>query len=469
LAFTIIQGGMGVGVSGWPLARAVSQLGELGVVSGTGLAVVLARRLEAGDDGGHMRRALAHFPVPAMAQRVLDRYFIPGGKPPGRPYRLIPMPQLNPSIPLIELTIVANFAEVWLAKEGHDGVVGVNYLEKVQIPTLPSLLGAMLADVDYVLMGAGIPRLIPGVLDAFAAGQPAELRLDVEGALPGDDFTCRLDPAAVLGTAPVLRRPKFLAIISSVVLATTLARKSNGRVDGFVVEGASAGGHNAPPRGPMTLNEQGEPVYGARDAVDLAKLRDLGLPFWLAGGFAEPDRRQEALAAGAAGVQVGTAFAFCAESSITDDLKRKALRLSRDGTAAVFTDPNASPTGFPFKVSRIPGTLSDVAAYDGRERTCDLGYLRRAYRKPDGTVGHRCAAEPVGAYLAKGGLADDTCGRKCLCNALFATIGLPQVLAGGGAEPALVTAGDEVVRLSRLAPAGTEAYSAADVIAYLHG
>ena len=34
----IIQGGMGVGISGWPLARAVAQAGQLGVVSGTALA-----------------------------------------------------------------------------------------------------------------------------------------------------------------------------------------------------------------------------------------------------------------------------------------------------------------------------------------------------------------------------------------------------------------------------------------------
>ena len=40
---------MGVATSGWRLARAVSQLGQLGVVSGTLLAVVLARRLQEGD------------------------------------------------------------------------------------------------------------------------------------------------------------------------------------------------------------------------------------------------------------------------------------------------------------------------------------------------------------------------------------------------------------------------------------
>ncbi|MDG4862734.1 hypothetical protein P8605_31820, partial [Streptomyces sp. T-3] len=48
----VIQGGMGVGVSGWQLARAVSRTGQLGVVSGTALDAVLARRLQLGDPGG---------------------------------------------------------------------------------------------------------------------------------------------------------------------------------------------------------------------------------------------------------------------------------------------------------------------------------------------------------------------------------------------------------------------------------
>ncbi|HID23494.1 MAG TPA: nitronate monooxygenase, partial [Planctomycetaceae bacterium] len=70
----LIQGGMGIGVSGWRLARAVSEMGQLGVVSGTALDSVLIRRLQNGDVGGHVRRALEHFPYPKVAQKILDRY-----------------------------------------------------------------------------------------------------------------------------------------------------------------------------------------------------------------------------------------------------------------------------------------------------------------------------------------------------------------------------------------------------------
>jgi NAD(P)H-dependent flavin oxidoreductase YrpB (nitropropane dioxygenase family) len=464
--FKVIQGGMGVGVSNWQLAHAVASAGQLGVVSGTGLAVVLARRLQTGDPGGHMRRALAAFPRPDIAARVLARYF--DADHGDKPFKATPLPQAELPRDLTDLTVAANFAEVFLAKEGHTGPVGINYLEKIQTPTLASLYGAVLAGVDYVLMGAGIPRLIPGALDALSAGKPAELRLDVEGALEGEEFLSRFDPAAFMGgTAPVLRRPRFLAIVSSATLAMTLARKSNGRVDGFVVEGSTAGGHNAPPRGPLQLTSKGEPVYGPRDDADLTKIRELGLPFYLAGGYGAPGRLAAALAAGASGVQVGTAFAFCDESGIDPDLKARVIALALKGDAAVFTDPLASPTGFPFKVVPLSGTLADPAVESARTRVCDLGYLRKLVRADDGSITYRCAAEPETAFVAKGGDPADTKGRKCLCNALFATIGLAQSHPDGSTEPPIVTAGDDVAHLVRYLPDGATHYSATDVLTLL--
>ena len=67
---TIIQGGMGAGVSDWRLARAVAHTGQLGVVSGTALDTVLARRLQLGDPSGHLRRAIAAFPFQDLAERA---------------------------------------------------------------------------------------------------------------------------------------------------------------------------------------------------------------------------------------------------------------------------------------------------------------------------------------------------------------------------------------------------------------
>jgi nitronate monooxygenase len=464
----IIQGGMGVGVSGWRLARAVSTAGQLGVVSGSGLDTILARRLQRGDAGGHMRRALSHFPIADVAQRILDRYFVVGGKRQDQRFKSKPVPAVRPSRHLTELLVASNFVEVFLAKEDHGGPVGINYLEKIQLPTLPSIWGAMLAGVTWVLMGAGIPRAIPGVLDRLAEGQPVELRLDVKDAPSGEEHFTRFDPGEFsAGYTPALARPRFLAIISSATLGTMLLKRSTGRVDGFVVEGPTAGGHNAPPRGQMALSREGEPIYGKRDIADLTAIEALGLPFWLAGSCAEPQRIVEALEQGATGVQAGTAFAYCEESDLDSSVKQQVLAMSRDGRARVMTDPIASPTGFPFKVLQKDGTLSDSALHRKRARICDLGYLRHAYRKQNGTLGWRCPAEPVDDYLRKGGDETETRGRKCVCNALMANIGLGQMQRSGEAELPLITSGDDVAAVARFLKRGSRSYSAADVIDYL--
>ena len=449
---------MGVAVSGWRLARAVSTREQLGVVSGTALDVVLARRLQLGDPGGQMEAALNAFPLREIAQRIWDRYYIPGGKKDSAAFKSKPLPSATPSKALTELTIVANFAEVWSAKQGHNGVVGVNLLEKIQVPTLACLYGAMLAGVDYVLMGAGIPRAIPGILCDFAEGRLARMPLAITG---GDAATMELDPNDFVGGP--LKRPVFLAIVSSASLAQVLARKTQPPVDGFVVEGWTAGGHNAPPRGALALNVDGEPIYGERDVPQMETFRELGLPFWLAGGYGTAERLAEALAEGAQGIQVGTAFAFCEESGILPELKEQAIARSRSGDVKVFTDPKASPTGFPFKVMQVPDSVSEAEVYDSRERVCDLGYLRELYRKTDGSIGYRCAGEPIDDYLAKGGEEAATVGRVCVCNGLAATIGIGQVRKGVS-EPMLVTAGDDVCNVSRYLREGASSYSADDVL-----
>jgi len=456
---------MGVGVSNWRLANTVSRLGQLGVVSGTALDSLFTRRLADGDKGGYMRRGLNAFPFPEMARRVWQEYFVDGGKPEGTPYTPAPMHQKVEPRKLVELCMVANFVEVFLAREGHANSVGVNFLEKVQLPHLASIYGAMLAGVGYVLMGAGIPLHIPGVLDAYAAGRSAEYKLSVAGASADQDAMMHFDPADYTdGVRPLLSRPKFLAIVSSNTLAATMLRRASGPVNGLVIESPTAGGHNAPPRGKLQLTTTGEPIYGLRDQVDLAELRALGVPFWLAGGWGSPSKLREALNEGAAGVQVGTAFAFSNESGLRPDLKRTLIAQAVAGTGEVFTDPLASPTGFPFKVAQLHGTSSDAGVYQARKRVCDLGYLREPYATENGGIGYRCASEPVANYLSKGGKIEDTVGRKCLCNALLSNIGHAQTRKDGTVEPALVTVGDDLNSVVQFLAPGQLSYSAVDVV-----
>lgn len=462
----VIQGGMGVAVSRWTLAREVALAGGMGTVSGTAIALVVARGLQDGDPGGHLRRALAAFPIPGVADRILDRYFVEGGKPAGSSYKAVPTWTVEPRPPLHELTVASSFAEVWLAKEGHDGPIAVNLLHDVRLPTASSLYGAVLADVDAVAMGAGIPRDIPGMLNRLAAHEKIEMPVKVEND-KGADVVYRFDPHALWEGAsdgPVdLRRPPFLAIVSSATLAMALSREEATRPDGLIVEAHIAGGHNAPPRGRMKLDESGQPVYGPKDDPQLEKIAEVGLPFWLAGGQGRPGAVADARRIGAAGVQVGTAFALARESGMAPALRHSLLRQVREGTASVRTDPVASPTGFPFKIAEVEGTTSDHQVYEDRGRICDLGFLTKTYRREDGGLGQRCPSEPVDDYVRKGGKKENTEGRMCLCNGLMTTAGFGQVRRGV-AEPPVVTAGDDLAAASRFLPDGAEEYGAAQVV-----
>ena len=466
----IIQGGMGVGVSSWQLAKQVSMNGQLGVVSGTAVAVTFARRLQEEETQEIMNDILVDFPFPIIADRVRSKYQVVKERK-GDKYKTVPMPTIDQSRDLTELMVVATYAEIMLAKKGHQGLVGVNFLEKLQVPTLPSLYGAILADVDYVLMGAGIPIRIPGVITDLAQNKDVTLPIKIADETQSEPTLAHFSPTAFADgmELPTLRRPQFLAIISSATLATHLLRSSYGAPDGFVVEHNIAGGHNAPPRGKYEFNENGEPIYGLRDEIDIKAIAAMGLPFWLAGGYGSHEQLVEAQALGAAGVQVGTAFAFCEESGLNKSLKLKILDALKKGGAKVKTDPLASPTGFPFKVVDVEGTIGEVETGNQRKRICDLGYLREPYRKENGNVGYRCPSEPVDDYVKKGGKIEDTVGRRCLCNGLVATMGLGQERKDGSVELPLVTAGDDLKYVLRFLPQGQLLYKAVDVLRVLLG
>jgi NAD(P)H-dependent flavin oxidoreductase YrpB (nitropropane dioxygenase family) len=456
---------MGIAISGWPLARAVAQAGQLGVVSGTAIDSVFVRRLQ--DDGvdESLRAVLDDFPVPSVVNEVVEQ-FATVRRSASAPYRTIPMLTHRNVQRSQDVLVLAAYVEVALAKRGHDGLVGINLLTKVQIPTVPTLYGAMLAGVDYVVMGAGVPTHIPGVLERLALGQTVDSPLNTIGKISSEEIPAlHFDPARY-SPSHALRPPKFLAIVSSHVLATALSKRSNGPVSGFVIERPIAGGHNAPPRGQISLDAHGNPEYGERDRVDYAVMHALGVPFWIGGGVTTPKDVQEALDLGAAGVQVGTLFACCRESGMDPALREQVVTAVLSGPVEVLTSTRASSTGYPFKVASIPGTISESSIYDARDRKCDLGYLREAYIKLDGSIGYRCAGEPVSAYIKKGGLLEDTVGRTCLCNGLMSTCGLGQVRGDSDQEPAIVTLGDCINEI-RVLLEGKRNYGAADVIAYL--
>ena len=489
----IISGGMGVRISWWVLARIVSMMGGLGVVSGTALEIVYPRILQDGDPGGNVRRAFTELVrrQPALAGPVwelFNKYYIEGGRAPGTPYKPVspcrltrienfkPGPDSFWELPreMQVLVLAANFAEVWLAKEGHDKPVGINFLRKVERPLPWALYGAMLAGAAYVLVGAGSPDEIPAMIEKLSRHEPTAMSFKVYGSRSDSgSFYAAVRPETLLGgTAPVLEAPKFLAIVSSFGLADALAGNPATRPYGFVVEGSEAGGHSAAPA-KMRFDAAGQPllVYTEQDQADIGAIAGIGLPFWLAGSFGSPARLREARALGASGVQLGTLFALSGQSGTAPALRSKVTKLLAAGELKV-TNTMVSPTGFPFKVAQVPGTISDPAVYKARKRMCDVGLLQVNYLLPNGELGYRCPAEAVDAFVAKGGRVQNTVGRVCLCNALLAACGFPQLRPGGYEEPPIVTLGENIDSAKQLVdalPPGQESYTVGKALLFLRG
>jgi NAD(P)H-dependent flavin oxidoreductase YrpB (nitropropane dioxygenase family) len=475
----LIQAGMGVGVSSWKLANKTARhKGVLGTVSGIAAEDILTRTLQQGDPGGHFRRALSAFPYPEIGEWIVERYYVEGGIPPGQKYKAHSVFDLKPSKKLQQLMVAGEFALVWLAKEGHEGLISVNYLEKIQIPHIWYILGAMLAKVDVVTMGAGIITQVPVVLDALAGGSNPVYKVDVESfdgvEAEGNEakvVEITFNPEELLGgRLPQLVRPELLAIVSGDFLARVLIKKCPGGIQGFVIENPSAGGHNAPPRGrDKKFDELGQPVYaeevGGKDYADLAKFREfhenLSIPFFLAGSYGSPEGYQKARLAGANGVQVGSAFALSDDSGFLPHLRSEARRLGFLGKLVVLRDANASPTGYPFNVAQMEGTLSDKKVFHERQRICSICALRVVFQH-EGKLGYRCASEPIHNYLEKGGKLAKAELAVCLCNALLAAIGL-----GNPGEMPIMTMGQTLDFLPRLMKNEHDSYTADNVIAYI--
>jgi len=505
----LIQGGMGVYVSNWRLAKAVAmeRPGETaGTVSGTALDVVYVRLLQLGDPGGHARRALAAFDAKfgtGVGRKICDRYFIEGGKVPDARFRSAPMQvvrsedgkttfpapngatgptRLKFDDSIVELLIATGFAEVWLAKEGHDGRIFINFLNKIDLPLIYIMYGAMLAGVDGVIVGAGNPDGLPAVCTRLARHEAVTRSLSVMYAGPGEQFAIAFDPATVadgqLTRLPV-QRPAFLAIASLEELVKALAESDSEAPDGFIIEHHTAGGHNANPMGPMKRDEEGQPIYSQRDEADLAAIRSVGIPFWLAGGYGSHDRLQDALDAGAFGIQVGSVFALTEESGMKPEYRSAIFQQLRSGAddASLVKTTLFSPTGFSFKVVQLAGTLSDDAVYEDRRRICDIGLLQqRGFSKPDEdgtrTLFQRCAAAPIDGYVNNRGIERNTDERRCLCNGLLASVGLGQVKNINGEwieEPAIITLGNRLDHVRRLSRQGQTTYHVQDVVADILG
>ena len=436
----LIQAGMGARISGALLANTTSRLGALGVVSSVGLRHIIVDEIRAGNPES-IEIGLT-FPVARYIDELMQ--FAPGGK---KNSCRAPMDDPNPlksDLPK-RLSTICSFIEVARAKRGHGGVVGINVMWKAALTALPSIYGAMLAGVDALLCGAGVPMELPDIARHIRDNSDLEYS-PLQGT--GTHVSLKIaqdDTTRILGR---FTPPRMIPILSNFAFPKRIMnvwdREYNGaKPSAFVLENHAAGGHNAPPRNKVSFADEDELVSY------FAKVRDLGVPVYVAGCGSTRREFLDWIDRGAYGMQVGSRFALCEESGLRMDLKQAVIRQNAAGGADVLTSDRLSSTGYPFKYVSMPETLSDNGVYMARKRICNKGYLMQSHftTTADGSVKETliCAAMPQEQYVKLGGNPEDTVDRRCLCNALLATAGL-----GDPNEPAIVTLGLEGSKVQTL-------------------
>lgn len=471
-----MDGGKGINVSNhyssraFALAGAGQTAGTFSVTVASAVAYAMLRR-----NDPYYLRALQEFEkdIPEAAQIIRDRVSRKRGVP-------MYTAKINPVV--VWLTVFGSYAMTWLAGRGHPYPVGANMLTKVSYPHIFCIWGIMLAmrrrppyAVTYIAAGAGIPLDILESANTLTTGRvvtyPCEAKvrnLDSRGQLidgeKGGVWPVTLDIAELTREFSretrdrllhmELQRPLMIGIVSSAVLAQNMQKRSHGGFDGFVIELKTAGGH-------VHILKLGK-------TPALHRFQNLNpqVPFWLAGGYASPEKLVEAKELGAAGVQYGSITAFAEESGFEPSLRQMLLQAIRDGDLEVVLDMLASPTGFPFHVALRPQHWV---------RSCDVGHLRvpvivrqegRAER-----VLFRCSAEPIDQFVRKGGDQADTSDRECLCRQLLGAAGLENPVTHQVDSP-IVTLGREAVEqvprfLDWLDTRPGKTYTAESVIEYM--
>ena len=226
------------------------------------------------------------------------------------------------------------------------------------------------------------------------------------------------------------------------------------------------------------MDDKAQPIYSQTDEPDFAVIRQAGYPFWLAGGYSSREKVELAIRLGAVGIQAGSIFALAEESGMQPTYKtaiRNELKKGVSESDMVLTTL-FSPTGYPFKVVDLEGTLAEESVYESRRRVCDLGLLQQrglSKTNEDGSrrLIQRCMAEPVENFVNKRGLPRNAENKRCLCNGLLATVGLGQILNHNstGEEPAIVTLGNNLEGVRRLSRNGQSPYWVKDVVTDLLG
>lgn len=448
----ILVPGMGVWISNHYLVREFALLGQSGILSGVALEHIFLRRLLKRD--ADLLRAMRYFPNQEIVQEVMEKFCVPEGKDSNKKLRYLPLFTQKPSQLLQKVVILANFCEVWLAKRGHNQPIGINYLAKVEMPMLYAFYGAMLAGVDYIVVGAGhIPKL-GETLKKLKKHKEVELELHVVGAPSDKSFKMRFNPVEIMGKSILskkLVKPLLFLIFSSNTLAIRYGRNKD--VDGIQIEIAKdAGGH-----------------IGSEALIELNLIMEkLKKPIIVTGGFADQAGYLLAKEFGVAAIGAGTISSHSRNAGFTKEIKHQVYEAVKNGKAMTRINSTASPTGFDFRELVLEGTLSQEDVLNKRVRGCRFGCLRTVYyfidEEGSGSLGYRCPAEPINIFTGKGGDIEKARYARCLCATLIADTG-----HGDPSEPIYITAGTHINDIQNLINDNGELYTAEDVVNWIMG
>ena len=233
----------------------------------------------------------------------------------------------------VELLIATGFAEVWLAKEGHSGNIFINFLNKIEVPLMYTMYGAMLAGVDGVDRGRGQPRWPAGACSQLANHQAVTNQFLGAVSEGGEAFTIAFDPQQIADgalTKTPLKRPAFLAIVALEDLVQAAGRKRQRGARTASLSSTIRQAATTPTRlAPCTWMRWVSPSTADRDVPTWRRFGTSGsLSGWPA-DMAAGERLLAALAAGATGIQTGSVFALAEDSGMRPDTGRLSSRSSK--------------------------------------------------------------------------------------------------------------------------------------------
>lgn len=190
---------------------------------------------------------------------------------------------------------------------------GINLFAPLPAPAAPDAgrMEAAVARIARYHADLGLPA--PGTPALGADGFAAQLAAALDSGASAFSFTFGIPPADALAAIKA-RGMLLMGTATSVEEAVALERAG---MDAVIAQGAEAGGH----RGSFATGT-GEVDFAAGLVGTMALVPQVadavGLPVLASGGIMDGRGIAAALALGAAGVQMGTAFLTCAEAGIPE-------------------------------------------------------------------------------------------------------------------------------------------------------